>query len=73
MIKNSEIFQFADDCKLAKIILCIVDCILLQADLDALVKLYNEWQLIVNIVKSIFTPLCLSIAFTYRINNNIPV
>ena len=54
MIKNCEIFQLADDCKLAKIILSIVDCILLQADLDALVKWYNEWRLVVNIVKSIF-------------------
>ena len=38
MIKKCEIFLFADDCKLAKIILSIIDCILLQADLDALVK-----------------------------------
>ena len=42
-----------------------------QADLNALVKWYNEWQFIVNIVKSIFMPLCSSAAFTYRINNNI--
>ena len=56
---------------LQKIILSIVDCILLQADLDTLVKWYNEWQLIVNIVKSIFTPLCSSVAFTYRTYNNI--
>ena len=56
MIKNCEIFQFADDCELAKIILSIVDCILLLADLDAHVKWDNEWQLIVNIVKSIFMP-----------------
>ena len=40
MIKNCKIFQYADDCKFAKIILSIVDCILLQADLDALVKWY---------------------------------
>ena len=57
--------------KLAKIILSIVSCILLQADLDALVTWYNEWLLVVNIVKSIFMLLCSSVAFTYRINNNI--
>ena len=73
MIKNYEIFQFADDCKLAQIILSIVDCMLLQADLDTLFKWYNEWQLIANIFKSISKPLCSSVAFTYRINNNIPV
>ena len=33
-----------------KIILSIVECIVLQADLDALGKWYNEWQLIINIV-----------------------
>ena len=37
-------------------LLSIVDCILLQADLYTLVNWYNEWQLIVNIVKSIFMP-----------------
>ena len=37
-----------------KIILSIVECILLQADLDALGKWYNEWQLIINIVLSEF-------------------
>ena len=73
MVKNWKIFQFADDCKLAKNNLSIVDNILLQADLDALFKWYNEWQLIVNIVKFIFMPLCSFVALTYCINNNILV
>ena len=72
-IKNCEIFQFADGCKLAKITLFIVDWILLQADLDTLVKWYNEWQLIVNIVKSVFMSLCLPVVLTYGIKNNILV
>ena len=71
MIKNCEILQFTDDCKFEKNILSIADCILLQADLDAFVNWYNEWQLTANIVKSIYMTLCLSVVFTYHINNNI--
>ena len=66
MIKNRAIFQFAEDCKLAKIILCIVECILLKVDLDALVKWCTEWQFIANIVKFMFMLLCSSDIFTYR-------
>ena len=73
MIKKCEIFQYADDCKFEKIILSAVDCIFLQADLDALIQWYNKWQLIVNIVKSSCMHLCSSVAFTYHINNNILV
>ncbi len=45
IIKNCEIFQFADDCKLTKLfclLLTSYNYSLLQADLDALVKWYNE-------------------------------
>ena len=60
VIKKCEIFQFADDCKLAKITFSIVDWY----------EWYNESQLLINIVKSIFMPVCSPAACTYHINNN---
>ena len=48
---SSSIFMFADDTKLVRSIQSIADHILLQADLDCLLKWCERWQLNFNISK----------------------
>ena len=48
---SSSVFMFADDTKLIRSIQSIADHILLQADLDCLLKWCDRWQLSFSISK----------------------
>ena len=50
-VKSSKLLLFADDCKILKQIKCQNDVNLLQVDIDAAVKWYNDWQLNLNVDK----------------------
>ena len=53
-VQHSQIFQYADDAKLFKRIICRLDCILFQQDIDALVNWSTTWQLKLNISKCLY-------------------
>jgi hypothetical protein len=53
-IQYSDIFLYADDAKLLKVINNRLDCILFQRDLDAIAAWCSSWQLQLNISKCLF-------------------
>jgi hypothetical protein len=54
VVKNSDIFLYADDAKIFKCIHCMLDCINLQSDIDAIVTWCVAWQLTLNVSKCQF-------------------
>ena len=64
-IKNSKSSLFADDSKLFRRISSIIDCILLQNDLNTLFEWCTTWKIYLNIKK------CYFIAFTNKRKNKV--
>ena len=69
-IKHSSVFLYADDAKFLKTINCLLDCILLQQDLDAVAAWCSTWQLTLNIAKCLYIRfgLALKSRFEYKIS-----
>ena len=53
-IKHSTDFFYADDVKFLKTINCLLDCILLQQDLDTVAAWCSTWQLSLNVAKFLY-------------------
>ena len=64
-LNNSKSSLFADDSKLFRRICSIVDCFLLQNDLNLLNEWCSTWKISLNVKK------CFSIAFTLKRKNRI--
>ena len=52
VVENSEISIYADDTKLYKRIENIIDCVLLQQDLNSICNWADTWQLRLNLAKT---------------------
>ena len=74
-ITSSKSLLFADDGKLFRIIKCIVDCLLLQHDIDLLCKWCDTWKISLNASKCYFLPFTNKrsnrINFTYTLNGTV--
>ena len=68
---TSKLWKFADDIKLAKVIKSADDKAMLQADLNALSKWTEEWQMEFNINKCKVLNLGAKECYTYNLNGNI--
>ena len=64
-LKKSKSSLFADDSKLFRRICSIIDCTILQSDLDLLHAWCSVWKISLNVTK------CYSIAFTLKRKNQI--
>ena len=64
-IKNCSLFLFAADCKLIKLVKTLHDCLLLQADINAVCQWFTSWQLKLNVIKSIFFVINIKLRFNY--------
>lgn len=62
-IKSAECLLFADDAKLYSSVSSIVDCLLLQADINALSRWCLDWKISINLVK------CAFVKFTNKRNS----
>ena len=74
-MQSSKSLLFADDGKFFRIITCIVDCLLLQHDIDQLCKWCDTWGISLNVSKCYFIPFTLKrmnkIDFIYTINGSV--
>ena len=70
IVKFCKLFLFADDSKLAKIVISSQHCVELRSDLNAVYNWYCEWQLIINIPKNFVMLLCSSKYSFYSVENS---
>lgn len=54
VVKSAECLLFADDAKFYKRITSITDCVLLQSDIESLIRWCADWKISLNITKCAF-------------------